>query len=86
MTANRKALRDSLSSEIKHGVAAIAAASQSHRAKRIMVGLPARSAEVSDDDTMMETDSDDTAPTPSPPMHSGYIMTQMQAHYNAAMA
>ena len=35
---------------------------------------------------MMETDSNDSAPAPAPPVHAGFTMEQAQAHYNAAMA
>jgi hypothetical protein len=50
--------------------------------------LPASSPEVSkdEDDTTMETDSDDSAPAPAPPVHAGFTMEQAQVHYNAAMA
>ena len=50
--------------------------------------MPASSPEVSDDedDTTMETGSDDSAPAPAPPVHAGFTMEQAQAQCKAAMA
>ncbi|KAE8791060.1 NHL repeat-containing protein 2 [Hordeum vulgare] len=88
MTADREALWESLPPVVKHGVAALVAAWQSHRARRMEVGLPASSPEVSDDEngTTMETGSDDTALAPMPPVNSGYTMEQVQTRYNTVMA
>ncbi|KAE8773451.1 NHL repeat-containing protein 2 [Hordeum vulgare] len=71
---------------MKHEVDALAATWQSCRARRFEAGLPASSLEVSDDedDTMMGTGFDDTAPAPVPLVQSGYTMAQ--AHYNTIMA
>ena len=87
MTAAGEALWESLSTETKHVVVALAPAWQSRRARRIEISLLASSPEVSDieDDTTMETSSDDTAPAPVPPVHAGFTMEQAQAHYNAAL-
>jgi hypothetical protein len=85
MTAGGEALWESLFTEMKHAVAALAAAWQSRRARRIEAGLPASSPEASDDDPSMEMGSDDTAPAPTP-VHAGITIEQAQAHYNAAMA
>ena len=87
MTASGHALWYSLSPEMKHAVAALVAAWHSRCARRIEAGLPASSPEVSDDedDPMMETDSDDTAPAPAH-VHAGFTMEQAQAQFKAAMA
>ncbi|KAE8794409.1 hypothetical protein D1007_30854 [Hordeum vulgare] len=78
MTADDEALWGSLSPEMKHEVAVLAAAWQSRRATRIEFS------DDKEDETMMETGYDDTAPAPVPPVHSGYTMAH--AHYNATMA
>ncbi|KAE8783954.1 NHL repeat-containing protein 2 [Hordeum vulgare] len=64
MTAGGEALWESLSTKMKHEVVALAVAWQSHRARRIEVGLPTSSPKVSDDedDPAMETGSDDITP------------------------
>ena len=81
MTASGKALWDSLSPEMKHAVAALAAAWHSRRSRWIEAGLPASSPEVSDDedDTTMETGSDDSALAPALPVHAGFTMEQAHA-------
>jgi hypothetical protein len=74
--------------EQKHEVAALVAAWQSRRARRIEVGMPACPPKVSDGDTMMEMGSnDDSAPEPAP-VHAGLTMEQeqAQAHFTATMA
>lgn len=84
MTACGEALWESLSTEMKLEVAALAAAWQSQRARRIKAGLPSSSPELCDDedDLTMETGSDDTTLAPAP-VHTGFTMVQV--HYNAAM-
>ena len=82
MTASEKASWDSLSQEMKHAVTALATAWRSRRARRIEGSSP----EVFDDedDTTMETGSDDSAPAPAPPVHADFTMEQAQAHFHAA--
>ncbi|KAE8796644.1 hypothetical protein D1007_28263 [Hordeum vulgare] len=73
---------------MKQEVVTLAAAWQCRRARLIEAGLPSSLPKVCDDDeddTMMETGSDDSVPTSAPPVHSGYTMTEVQAHYNASM-
>ena len=50
-------------------------------------GRPTSSPEVSDDEdeTSMETGSDDTAPAPAPHVHANFTMEQAQTQYNTAM-
>ena len=88
MTTIRKAPWDSLSPEMKHVGAGLAAAWRSRRARQIEAGSPASSPKVSDDedDTMMETGSDDSASAPAPPVHAGFTMEQAQTHYDATVA
>jgi hypothetical protein len=76
---------DSFSPEMKQAVAGLATTWLRRRARRIEVGLPASSPEISDDDSM-ETGSDDTVPAPASHVHTGLTMEQAQAHYNAVMA
>lgn len=84
MTSSRDALWESLSTEMKHEVAALAAAWQSRRARQIEASMPTNSPELSDDDPTMETGSNnDSAPEPAP-VHVGLTMEQAQAHFNAA--
>ena len=73
---------------MKHAVAALAAVWYSRHARKTEAGLPASSLEVSDDEdnTTTETGSNDTVPTPAPPVHTGFTMEQAQTQSNAAMA
>ncbi|KAE8778497.1 NHL repeat-containing protein 2 [Hordeum vulgare] len=84
MTASDDALGESLSMKMKHALSPLVAASQSRRASRIEAVLPANSPEVAGDenDTMMETGSNDTAPAPASLVHFDFIMEQAHAHYN----
>ena len=84
MTASGNALWKSLSTEVKHKVAALAAAWQSHRARRIEADMPASSPRVSDNDPKMETGSyDDSVPQPAS-VHANLAMEQAQTHFNSA--
>ncbi|XBI90005.1 hypothetical protein VPH35_027730 [Triticum aestivum] len=87
MNAGGESLWESLSTDMKHEVATLATAWKSCHARRIEVGLPASSPKVLDDedDLMMETSSNDTAPALAH-VHAGFTMEHTQAHYNAAMA
>ena len=85
MTASGKALSDSLLPDMKQAVAALAAAWQSHRARRIEPGLLASLPEVSndEDDPTMEMGFEYTTPDPVP-VCAGFTMEQ--AHFDAVMA
>ena len=81
MTVVGEALWERLSMDMKHAVAALAAAWQSRCAMRTEAGLPASSPEISDDKDVstMVTGPDDSAPAPAPHVHTGFIMEQAQA-------
>ncbi|KAE8801635.1 NHL repeat-containing protein 2 [Hordeum vulgare] len=83
MTACDNKLWKSLSTEMKHEVAALTAAWQSCRARRIEAGMPASSPDVFDDKDgpTMETGSDDTA-SELAPVHASFTMEQAHAHFN----
>ena len=74
MAARGNALWDSLSSEMKHEMAALAAAWQFRRARRIEQGIPASSLEVFDDDPTMETGFDNNLALEPMLMHVSLTM------------
>ncbi|KAE8820807.1 NHL repeat-containing protein 2 [Hordeum vulgare] len=76
MTSIETALLESLSSEMKHEVVALAAAWQRHHARWIEAGRPAIPSEISDDDPMMDTGPDDDSTSETPMVHAALTMEQ----------
>ncbi|KAE8772466.1 hypothetical protein D1007_55504 [Hordeum vulgare] len=86
MTVSGNALLASLSSEMKHEMVALAAASQYRRTRQIERGMWSSLPVVSDDDPTIETGWDNgTTPYPAP-MHVGMTTKEAQAHYDTTMA